>query len=171
LSGISEEQKLKMSLRTDDRRRRLILEATATQCDYSSLVRVMHRGPKIRGTERNQHKFFDKSVGDVYRCVLLALAADPPSTDFPWAELTTRISKVCVDKTPVGSSYREACRQIASFALTMFPTQRIIEWDEESEVETLTIVDPYFLFYLRSSNKLAELGQQQAPVSQLSLFR
>jgi len=171
LSGISEEQKLKMPLRTDDKRRRLILEATATQCDYSSLVRVMHRGPKIRGTERNQHKFFDKSVGDVYRCVLLALAADPPSTDFPWAELTTRISKVCVDKTPVGSSYREACRQIASFALTMFPTQRIIEWDEESEVETLTIVDPYFLFYLRSSNKLAELGQQQAPASQLSLFR
>jgi hypothetical protein len=27
--------------------------------------------------------------------------------------------------------------------------------------ETLTIVDPYFLFYLRSSNKLAEVGKHQ----------
>jgi hypothetical protein len=131
----------------------------------------MHRGPKTRGTERNKHKFFDESVGDVYRCVLLALAADPPGTDFPWAELSARISNVCVDTIPVGSSYREACKQIANFALTMFPTQRIIEWDEESEVETLTIVDPYFLFYLRSSNKLAELGAQSVPASQLRLFR
>jgi hypothetical protein len=158
-----------MPLGTDEKQRRRILEATATQCDYSSLVREMHRGPKTRGTERNQHKLFDKSVGDVYRCVLLALAADPPSTDFPWAELSARISKVCVDTTPFGSSYREACKQMAHFALTMFATQRIIEWD--AEVETLTIVDPYFLFYLRSSNKLAELGQRSMPAKQLPLFR
>ncbi len=69
--------------------------------------------------------------------------------------------------TSVGSSYREACKQISNFALTMFPTQRIIEWDEESEVEIFTIVDPYFLFYLRSSSKLAELGKR-ADLGQLN---
>jgi len=43
-------------------------------------------------------------------------------------------------------------------ALEMYPNQRVIEWDDDENV--LDVVDPYFLFYLRWSERLASLGEQ-----------
>ncbi|WP_147470147.1 hypothetical protein [Corallococcus sp. AB049A] len=160
ITGTEEEQAKQESLTLNTGLQRRILLATSTVCDYSSLVGQMHQGPKTRGTERKEFIFKDESKGDVYRAVLLALAADPPRMDFPWAEISKRIESVCAGgTTPVGSSYAEACKQISTIALNAYPAQRIIEWDENASVETLTIVDPYLLFFLRSSPKLASLGK------------
>jgi hypothetical protein len=41
-------------------------------------------------------------------------------------------------------------------ALDMYPAQRVIEWDEGYSL--LDIIDPYFLFYIRWSGKLASLA-------------
>jgi hypothetical protein len=35
-----------------------------------------------------------------------------------------------------------------------FPQERVIDWDEQKQV--LDVSDPYFLFYLRWSGRLAE---------------
>lgn len=138
---------------------RTIFEVTSLQSDYSSLVGRMHQGPKIRGVERKTFKLHDGSMGDVYRCVLLAIAEDPPRMGLPYQELMARIERVCTADSPVGSSVKEACKQIRDFALAMYPNQRIIDFDDEAATDTLSIVDPYFLFYLRSSTKLEALGK------------
>lgn len=132
-----------------------ILEETSTRTDFSSLVRNMHNGPKTRGTERKEFAFTDGTRGDVYRCVLLAIAAAPPRLSLPYNDLFRRIQQVCVGETPQSASIYQACSQIAKMALEMYPDQRVLEWDEDDIME---IADPYFLFYARWSGKLKNLA-------------
>jgi hypothetical protein len=45
----------------------------------------------------------------------------------------------------------------------MYPSERVIEWDEDDSI--LDVVDPYFLFYLRHSvilNSLRTQGGEQS---------
>ncbi len=87
---------------------------TATTTDFSTLLDAFHAGPKLRDQERNQFRFKDGSEGDVYRCVLLALADDPPKLSLRYDEIYTRTRTVCVDSAPVGSSINEALTQSRS---------------------------------------------------------
>ena len=41
----------------------------------------------------------------------------------------------------------------------MYPNQRVVDW-EGDPVNLLSIEDPYFLFYLRWSDKLAGLQRE-----------
>lgn len=132
-----------------------ILFETSSRTDFGSLVRNMHTGPRMRGTERKEFHFNDTSRGDVYRCVLMSIATDPASLSFPYKELSERTQKVCVGDTPQTSSINQACIQICKMAEAMYPDQRVIEWDEDNYL--LDVIDPYFLFYLRWSEKLHSL--------------
>jgi hypothetical protein len=144
---------------------RKVLEIASTMADFSTLVEKMHDGPKERGQDRNQYRFKDDSTGDVYRCALLAMAESPPRMSLPYGELMERVQSVCRDKAPSGSSVTAACTQIDRIAGQLAglqdgrELQRALEWDRSSEVETLHIADPYFLFYLRASRKLTSLGK------------
>jgi len=71
-----------------------ILEQVSASTDFRSLVDVLDAGPKTRGTERKLYEFSDGSKGDVYRCVLKAVAADPPRLSFSYDELTRRTARV-----------------------------------------------------------------------------
>jgi len=136
------------------------LEQASTRADYTSLVKQMHAGPRVRGTERKEFLFKDESKGDAYRASLLALAEDPPKMEFNYADLLNRISAVCANEKPVGSSITESLKQIAASAEQMHPTQKIVEWDADAASGTFAIVDPYFLFFLRSSELLRTLGRR-----------
>jgi len=140
------------------------LEQASTRADYTSLIKQMHAGPRVRGTERKEFQFIDGTIGDAYRASLLALSQDPPATEFNYADLLTRINAVCTHDKPVGSSITESLKQIAGFAEQMHPTQRIVEWDAEAASGTFAIIDPYFLFFLRSSELIANLGRSADPV-------
>lgn len=135
-----------------------ILEETATRTDYSSLITKCHRGPKTRGTERKEFIFTDQTRGDVYRAVLLALAANPPRLGFTYSILSQRINNVCSSETPQPASIYQACSQISKMAIDMYPDQRVIEWDDDETI--IDIVDPYFLFYLRWSGRMRSLGAE-----------
>ena len=141
---------------------REVLEQTSAQTDYSSLVVKLHAGPKTRGTERRIHQFKDGSSGDVYRAVLLAMASGEPEMVLSYSRLTEKVEAICSDSIPAGASITSACSQLEAFARAMYPDQRIVEWDEGAGNETLNIVDPYLLFYLRASNRLEELGRARA---------
>lgn len=108
----------------------------------------------------------DRSEGDVYRVVLLAIAPNPPKMTLPYSTLMDRIRTVCIGDPPAPSSVVQACRQIDAIAKRVAPTERVIEWDDHDLTGTLTVVNPYFLFYLRCSRKLQKLGllhkQQQS---------
>jgi hypothetical protein len=133
---------------------RQVLERTSTSTDFSTLLQVLHAGPKQRGTERKQFKFIDNnSVGDVYRCVLLAIKADPSKLSFRYDEMIKRTVSVCAGDSPVGSSVAESLAQMAKLARTVQDAP-VIEWDED----VLDIVEPYFLFFLRCSPLMDRLA-------------
>lgn len=131
-----------------------IFEQTSASTDFRSLVNVLDSGPKTRGTERKLYKFGDETDGDVYRCVLRAIASNPPQLSFDYEEIGQRTSEVCVGDSPVGSSIVGSCLHMSRLAIEKFPSERVIDWDEQKQI--LDIPDPYFLFYLRWSGRLAE---------------
>lgn len=129
-----------------------IFEQTSTTTDFRSLVEVLDAGPKTRGIERKLYEFRDKTEGDVYRCILKAVASNPPSLSFNYEELLKRIEEVCANDSPVGSSITGTCWQMSKLAQEKFPNERAIDWDEQKQI--LDIPDPYLLFYLRWSGWL-----------------
>lgn len=139
---------------------RQALEETSTRSDFATLVRSMHAGPRIRGTERKEFELSDHSRGDVYRALLLALKADPPTLSFPWNELSRRVQNTCRPDSPQAASLATACVQISKMAKDMYPAQRVVDWDGDP-VNLLSVEDPYFLFYLRWSDKLSALGSAE----------
>jgi hypothetical protein len=142
-----------------DEQIRKVLELSASYSDFSAMIGNMHHGPKTRGTERREHKLADGTLGDVYRVLLRAIAHGRPTLDLPYPALMERIEAVCQDGVPASSSIVQACKQIDAIAKRLAPTERILDWDAQELTGTLSIVDPYFLFYLRSSRKLDQLGE------------
>lgn len=131
-----------------------IFEQVSSTTDFRSLVDVLDSGPKTRGTERKMYQFDDGSAGDVYRCVLKAVAANPPTLSFPYEDLIKRTQAICRSDSPVGSSVTGTCVHMTKLAEDKFPSERVVEWDEQKQI--FDIPDPYFLFYLRWSERLMQ---------------
>ena len=143
-----------MNLTPSKAERRNLFERTAAATDFRSLVDVLDSGPKTRGTERRTYKFSDGTEGDVYRCILKAVATDPPRLSFPYDEILRRVHSICTEEEPVGSSVIGSCLHMSKLALEKFPKERVIDWDEQKQV--FDVPDPYLLFYLRWSGRLME---------------
>lgn len=137
---------------------RQAFEETSTRTDFGSLLRSMHAGPKVRGTERKEFDLIDGSKGDVYRALLLALKQDPPSLSLHWNDLSRRVARTCRPDAPQAASLSTACSQVAKMAKDLYPTQRVLDWEGEP-TSLLSIEDPYFLFYLRWSDKMQSLAK------------
>jgi hypothetical protein len=97
---LPEQQRIEIDKKTIKK----IFERTTVTTDFSTMLNALHAGPKQRGTERKQFIFHDGTRGDVYRCVLLAMKADPSSLSFRYDEMLKRTSDVCRGESPVGSS-------------------------------------------------------------------
>jgi hypothetical protein len=164
--GINETQGAHQRIEIDSGVVRQIFERTSATTDYSKMLNALHAGPKQRGIERKQFNFTDGTRGDVYRCVLLAMRADPPSLSFRYEDILRRVKEVCTNESPVGSSVAESLAQMAKLAMTV-QTDPVIEWDED----VLDIVEPYFLFFLRCSPHLARLAKHSAAQADLPLGR
>ena len=157
--GIDETRETQQRIEVDNSVLRRIFERTSVTTDYSTMLSALHAGPKQRGTERKQFDFTDATRGDVYRCVLLAMRADPSSLSFRYEDILSRVKQICTGESPIGSSVAESLAQMAKLARTIQQAP-VIEWDENM----LDIVEPYFLFFLRCSPHLAHLAKQ--PVAQ-----
>lgn len=129
-----------------------IFRKSAEYADHASTFEVLDSGPKPRGTERKIYDFIDGNSGDVYRCLLRAIAADPPKLSFHYDELKNRTELQCAGEEPRGSSITGSCSQMETEVRDSFPDQRAIEWDDTKQF--LDIPDPYLLFYLRWSGRL-----------------
>jgi hypothetical protein len=162
--GVTETQNVHERIEIESGILQQIFERTSITTDYSTMLNVLHAGPKQRGIERKQFNFTDGTRGDVYRCVLLAAKADPPSLSFPYEDIMRRVRQVCADESPVGSSVVESLSQMSKLAKTV-QTAPVIEWDED----VLDIVEPYFLFFLRCSPHLARLAKPSAQQANLPL--
>lgn len=129
-----------------------VMKNTVEYAEHSSTFDILDSGPKTRGTERNTYDFGDNE-GDVYRCLLRAIGADPPQRSFSYEELKKRTSDQCNNgNSPSGSSIIGSCEKMDELVKKSFPDERAIEWDETKQ--SLHIPDPYLLFYLRWSDRL-----------------
>jgi hypothetical protein len=137
--------------------RKQIYERTAATTDFRSLIDVLDSGPKTRGTERKIYRFTDNSQGDVYRCILKAVASNPPKLSFPYDDILQRLNKICASDTPLGSSIIGRCLHMSRLALEKFPKERVIDWGEQKQI--FDIPDPYLVFYLRWSGRLMEANE------------
>jgi hypothetical protein len=162
--GLNHEKAERTAINLERTRLQSILEQSSTHSDFGTMVANMHQGPKTRGTERRVHKLIDGSEGDVYRVLLLALAHGDPTMVLPCNTLMDRIGVVCVGESPAASSIVQACRQVDAIAKRIAPTERVLEWDDQEFTGTMSIVNPYFLFYLRCSRKLQKLASAKPDV-------
>lgn len=125
-----------------------ICQRTVLSTDYSSVVEKMIEGPKTRGADRKIHVSTFGWQGDVYKFLIKALSLSPPQLNFRYQPLVDRISSICNDEPPSGSSITSACHHAAVIANDA-ARDNIVEWDSENDV--FDIRDPYLLFYLRWS--------------------
>ncbi|MPR62100.1 hypothetical protein D7027_09800 [Ochrobactrum intermedium] len=132
------------------------LRRTSKVADYTKLLSSLHAGPRVRGTERKTHPLIDGTNGDVYRTVLLAVKQSPVALSFTYDDIQSRIKKVCTGETPSGSSVNSCLEQMQTICNEVQSTSEVLAWDGD----TLDIVDPYFAFYLRCSDRLNVLGAQ-----------
>jgi hypothetical protein len=153
--GIDEKAEVAQNVNVSEGDLRKIFEQASTTTDFSSLLEGLHEGPKQRGSTRNQFALNDGTSGDVYRCILLALRESPPRLSFPYAEIYDRTRRVCSGDPPAGSSVASALEQMPEIASDLEPNAQVIEWSDD----VLDIVDPYFLYYLRCSPRLASLAK------------
>lgn len=129
-----------------------VLERTSTSSDFSTMVTRLHAGPKLRGHERKEYKLKNGCLGDVYRCALLGIKADPPLLTLSYDEILTRVRELCDGESPSGSSLSATLGHMVTIAESV-QEAHVMEWDED----TLHIVEPYFLFFLRNSRHLDAL--------------
>jgi hypothetical protein len=129
-----------------------IMLATSVITDFSSLCEVLDSGPRTRGVERKEYQFKDGQSGDVYRCVLKAMAANPPALSFTYEDLLNRLESICQGNSPGGASVIGTCEQMNTIARDKFPNERVIDWDGQKSI--MEVSDPYFIFYLRWSDYL-----------------
>lgn len=137
-----------------EERSKSILRRAAQSVDFRTVYQVLSGGPKIRGRERTVFAFTDGTTGDVYRCILRALAVDPPRLNFSYEEILRRCSRLCTGDGPTGSAVASSCAHMAAIAEATFQRERLIDWDDEKQV--LDIPEPYFSFYLRWSEYVRE---------------
>jgi hypothetical protein len=152
-NGISETLRVQQRIETDFVALQNVFERTSTLTDFSSLIAQLAFGPRQRGMDRKEYTFNDGTKGDVYRCVLLAMKADPPRLAFKYDEMLARAGAVCVGESPSGSSLNQALEQMDKIA-RIAQDAPVLEWDED----VLDIIEPYFIFFLRGSSYLKSLA-------------
>ena len=64
-----------------------------------------------------------------------------------------RIREVCKEAPPVGSSVQLALKQMDGIAKDIKKDTPVLEWDDDK----LEVTNPYFMFYLRSSQKVDQI--------------
>ena len=139
---------------------REILITTHETVDREQIFNVLDQGPDERGKERNKYPIKVLGQGDNYEIALAAISLSPPRTSLTWNNgednLLARMDKICLDNNnrPAKAQITRALEQMESLARTEMPTQSILEWDSS---KGLHILDPYFLFHLRWSEKYEPL--------------
>jgi hypothetical protein len=83
---------------------------------------------------------------------------DPAELSFSYDNILNRVKAVCSGDAPSGSSITSALEQMNVIGEEIQPGTSPLSWDGD----TLDIADPYFLFFLRWSGKLLEIGQGKA---------
>ncbi|RZK35605.1 MAG: hypothetical protein EOO61_11655 [Hymenobacter sp.] len=112
-----------------------------------TIYNILRNGPKTRGSDRKVYAFVDRTKGDMYAAILKAMAIGEPTLAFSFNEIKQRIDSVIVGGVPKGISILSPLTQMDKAVKGVSNEDRVLEVDEEKQ--TITILDPHFLHYLR----------------------
>ncbi|MBO0360649.1 hypothetical protein J0X19_22000 [Hymenobacter sp. BT186] len=142
---------IRKSLRAEELKELLVSSSSNTDC--STAYTILKTGPKPRGSQRNTYMYSGGQTGDIYAIVLAAIASGEAALAFSYEDLKGRIESL-IDagySEPRGSDITSTLIQMDTSIRTRAEEDRVIEYDKEKE--TLNILDPYFLYYLRWATK------------------
>lgn len=144
--------------------RAILLRAHAT-VDRERIFTILDQGPDERGNPRNRYAVSVLGTGDNYEIALAAISLSPPKTSLTWNNgtdnIASRIDQVCIDPNnkPQKGQITRALEQMQALAEKHMPRQPILEWDSSTGLQ---ILDPYFLFHLRWSEKYERMRAEVA---------
>lgn len=130
-----------------------LLKTSSSNTDCSTVYTILKTGPKTRGSRRKMYSYSGGQIGDIYAIVLAAIASGEAALTFSYDDLKGRIESL-IDAggtEPRGSDITSTLIQMDASIRTRSEEDRVIEYDREKE--TLNILDPYFLYYLRWATK------------------
>lgn len=118
---------------------------TTMNFEYRDVVKVLKDGPYTRGRERKQFQVKDGHV-DLYTLIIQAIAIDPPLMGMTLDELKQRMDSFITDgPKPDKKAIRDALAKLQMIIDERENIYKVFEWKDQ----TLYILDPIFLFYLR----------------------
>lgn len=118
---------------------------TTMNFEYRDVVKVLKDGPYTRGRERKQFQVKGGHV-DLYTLIIQAIAIDPPIMGITLDELKQRIDSFIIDgPKPDKKAIRDALAKLQMIIDERENIYKVFEWKDQ----TLYILDPIFLFYLR----------------------
>jgi len=139
--------------------RNIFLLAHST-VDRERIFSILDKGPDERGKSRNRYPMIVLGTGDNYEIALAAIALSPPMSVLTWNggadNFPKRIDRVCTSThdRPAKSQVTRALEQMQALAEKHMPRQPILEWNSATGLQ---ILDPYFLFHLRWSEKYEQI--------------
>lgn len=129
---------------------------TTSNFEYQEVAHLLKSGPNSRGTKRKKYQVSDGDSKDLYELILLSLALDPPITSIQITELRNRIQSLL-------SSEEKKVPAIGTIKSNLNHLIKLIN-DRREELfkvfdlrdDSLHILDPQFLFYLRWGDRTDE---------------
>lgn len=112
-----------------------------------SSFKMLSRGPSQR-TDRKLRRFQDGRRGDIYKCVLAAIAETGPKTELTYEDLRASLRNLLVpEDVPQKNEVTNVLAAITKICKEKIEGEPIMEYDRQ--LNTVYISDPYFAFYLR----------------------
>lgn len=147
-----------MQFSTSDLRTIFLLSHSTV--DRERIFAILDKGPDERGNPRNRYAMIVLGTGDNYEIALAAIALSPPMSVLTWNgggdNFSKRIDRVCTSSQakPAKGQITRALEQMQALAEKHMPRQPILEWNPATGLQ---ILDPYFLFHLRWSEKYEQV--------------
>lgn len=119
----------------------------------------LRSGPNIRKS-RQERKYKDGRIGDIYSVILDALCEVGPKERNSYEEIRSALKDLLVESdVPQKNEVTSACDYMTSIAREKFEGEPAAEWVKEDDMFIIT--DPFLLFYMRWGDREYKLGLQQ----------
>lgn len=120
---------------------------TSSNLSYEEVIRKLRLGPNTRGNKRKAYLLSEGTEADIYELVLKALANDPPSISISLENMKKRIDELInvQSEKPTMKKIKETLLQIKTILQNSEAIYQVLDYKDE----TIYILEPLFLFYLR----------------------
>lgn len=127
---------------------------TTIDLNYETVINKIVTGPPQGKDKRNLYLLNDGSMVDIYSVILKTIQEDPPSIVLNIEDIQQRMKNVLDKSTNIPNplTISNTLSQIQKILHASGAIFQIFDWREQQ----LHILDPFFLFYLRWSNKYNE---------------